>query len=109
MTAFLQLALAHPNWFDLLKFSGGGQLGEMERVAPYLDEAVFIDTDIHESRDIVARALHLASAQSPIPALYQAVANLGSGVTVLSLDDGSKCDGLFGSFVVENNPMWCNV
>jgi hypothetical protein len=108
MTEFLQLVLAHPNWSDLLKFSGGGQLGEMERVAPYLDEEFLDDVpDVHASRSIVVNGLSLAPASSPIARLHHAVAVLGAGITVHAPDEG-QCDGLFGSFVLENNPMWRN-
>lgn len=108
MTEFLQLVLAHPNWSDLLKFSGGGQLGEMERVAPHLDEEFLDDVpDVHASRSIVVNGLSLAPAASPISRLHHAVAVLGAGITVHTPDEG-QCDGLFGSFVLESNPMWRN-
>lgn len=109
LTEFLQLVLAHPNWLDLLKFSGGGRLSEMERVAPYLDREFLDDEpDADASRNLVAKALCLAPGLSQISKLHHAVTVLGNGITV-HVPDAWQCDGLFGSFVVENNPMWRNV
>jgi hypothetical protein len=106
LAEFLQLVIAYPNWVDLLKFSGGGQLGEMERVAPYLErEFRGDDSNIQMHRDAVMNELSLDPAPSPISALHHAVATQGKGISVLA-PDGSECGGLFGSFVVEDNPMW---
>lgn len=109
LAEFLQLVMAHPYWFDLLKFSGGGQLREMERVARYLEEELLEDKpSIQMSRDIVAQALLLASAPAPISALHFAVTSIGTGISVQA-PDGTECSGLFGSFVVEDNRMWREV
>lgn len=106
LAEFLQLVIAYPNWVDLLKFSGGGQLGEMERVAPYLErEFPGDDPNIQVHRDTVMNELSLDPAPNPISALHHAVLTLGKGISVLA-PDGSECSGLFGSFVVEDNRMW---
>jgi hypothetical protein len=106
LAELLQLVIAYPNWVDLLKFSGGGQLGEMERVAPYLErEFPGDDANIQGHRDTVMNELSLDPAPNPILALHHAVLTLGKGISVLA-PDGSECSGLFGSFVVEDNRMW---
>jgi hypothetical protein len=106
LAEFLQLVIAYPNWVDLLKFSGGGQLREMERVAPYLErEFPGDDPNIQGHRDTVMTELSLDPAPNPISALHHAVLTLGKGISVLA-PDGSECGGLFGSFVVEDNRMW---
>ncbi|MEN3112002.1 hypothetical protein ACFONG_19390 [Uliginosibacterium paludis] len=106
LTEFLQIVLAYPNWRDLLKFSGGGQLAEMERAAPFINQEAADDiVNIEESRRTVIDGLSLSPAPSPISALHHAVTVLGKEISVHA-PDGSKCEGLFGSFVVENNRMW---
>ncbi|WP_143707339.1 hypothetical protein [Uliginosibacterium sp. TH139] len=108
LTEFLQLIVAYPNWLDLLKFSGGGRFDEMERAAPFIDQDAADDIpNIEVSRSTVIHGLSLPPAPSPISALHHAVTVLGRGVAVHA-PDGSECEGLFGSFVVENNRMWCN-
>lgn len=108
MTEFLQLALEYPNWCDLLKFSGGGQLCEMERVAPYLAEEFLEDVpDFQTLRSDLESTLSLVPADAPIAKLHHAVSVLGQGITVSGLGE-EIYDGLFGSFVLENNPMWRN-
>ncbi|WP_133680730.1 hypothetical protein [Paludibacterium purpuratum] len=106
LTEFLQLVIAYPSWPDLLKFSGGGRLDEMERSASYIKQEGADDiANIEASRSTVVEGLSLPPALSPVSALHHAVAVLGQGVAVLA-PDGWVCEGLFGSFVVENNRMW---
>lgn len=104
---FLQLAIAYPLWPDLLKFSGGGQLEEMERAAEYISKEADDIAEIEASRSMVIEGLSLAPAPSPISALHHAATVLGKGIAVLA-PDGSECEELFGTFVVENNRMWRN-
>lgn len=108
LTGFLQLVMAYPCCPDLLKFSGGGRLDEMERSASYFKQEGADDiANIEASRSTVVEGLSLPPppALSPVSALHHAVAVLGHGVAVLA-PDGWVCEGLFGSFVVENNGKW---
>jgi hypothetical protein len=100
------LIVARPYWRDLLKFSGGGKIEEMRRVAPYLERELYKHhPDIDEQRAFLKRKLSLADGGDVIASLHSAVAELGKGISVTA-PDGSEFDSLFNTFTVESNPMW---
>jgi hypothetical protein len=103
---FLQLLIAHPYWQDLLKFSAAGNLLEMQRVAPYLEESLQEDEpDIDDIREELLACLGLAEGEAQIVKLHQAVTAL-SGKVVIKAEDGSHYQSLFNRFTVDDNPMW---
>lgn len=103
---FLQLLLTHPYWLDLLKFSGGGKISEMEKSIPFLKEE-FSDflPEISESCRIISRQLGIDPDNTSLQKLHSAVSSGGSDISVAS-KDGTTCSSLFNSFTVESNPMW---
>ena len=103
---FLQLLVAHPYWQDLLKFSAAGQLQEMQRVAPYLEESLQDDEpDADDIREELLASLGLAEGEAHIARLHQTVTAL-SGKVVIKAEDGSHYENLFNRFRVDDNPMW---
>ncbi len=71
---FFSLIVELPYWQGLLKFSGGGQLEEMRRAAPELEEmALGSEPGLDVLRDIVRSKLNLAIAGDPVGRLHRAV------------------------------------
>jgi hypothetical protein len=105
LDAFVQLIVAHPYWRDILKFSGGGKLDEMRRAAIAM-EAFTQDEeeDLDEARDVVRSELKLATPVDPVDALHRAVST--PNVPVRALSDGTPAVSLFGSFTIDDNPMF---
>jgi hypothetical protein len=102
----LRLIVAYPYWRDLLKFSGGGKLREMNRVAPYLETELLKDQpEMEELRSILKQKLSLGDARDAIASLHKAVSTMGKGIRVTA-PDGSEFEGLFNTFTVESNPSW---
>jgi hypothetical protein len=103
LTEFLQLLVEHPEWFDLLKFSGGGQLDEMKKAGELLGEDWRRGRrgrrgrrlDVH--RRLLKERLALEDSPGAIDRLHAAVADLGRDIHVLA-PDGSRCDSLFNTF-----------
>lgn len=102
---FLQLLLLPVPWEDLLKFSGGGQLSEMQRCFEVLsqpeDDA---DVEYAEERVSAQRALalrfDLVADEAAVSLLHRAVAELSHRVPVVS-PDGERFEGLFNSFTID--------
>jgi len=100
--AFIQLIVTHPYWQDLLHFSGGGKLSEMQRAAPAL-EASYLDEEeeLDEARDFVKSELDLKDPVDAIAALHRAVST--SNVIVRSFDD-KPFRNLFNTFTADQSP-----
>jgi hypothetical protein len=104
----LRIMIAYPYWRDLLKFSGGGKLDEMRRVAQYLERNMHEDyPEIDRQRSIIEDRLSLERTGDMISSLHAAVATLGSGILVTA-PDGTEFQSLFNTFTVESNPSWRN-
>ncbi|MBB6053152.1 hypothetical protein [Armatimonas rosea] len=102
----IRLMVAYPYWRDLLKFSGGGKLKEMRRVAPYLERELHGDQpDIDKQRSTLKKRLSLLEAVDAIASLHAAVSTLGKGI-VVTAPDGTEFESLFNTFTVESNPAW---
>ena len=100
--AFIQLVVAHPYWFDILKFSAGGDLQEMRRAADALEATRDDEDDINEAREEIRIRLDLPEAADPVGALYEAVA---ASDAIVRATDGSPFTTLFNRFSIDNNPM----
>ena len=106
LSELLQLVVAHPYWQDLLKFSGGGSLQEMQRVMPYLEESLQDDEpDIDDMREQLLACLDLTEGEAHIARLHSAVSTAASRF-VIRAEDGSPYENLFHRFKVDDNPMW---
>lgn len=100
--AFIQLAVAHPYWLDILKFSAGGDLQEMRRAADALEASLDDEDEINEAREEIRDRLDLPEADDPVGALYEAVAASG---TIVRATDGCPFTTLFNRFSIDNNPI----
>jgi hypothetical protein len=100
--AFIQLVVARPYWFDILKFSAGGDLQEMRRAADALEATRDDEDDINEAREEIRIRLGLPEADDPVDALYEAVA---ASDAIVRATDGSPFTTLFNRFSIDNNPM----
>lgn len=103
LNAFIQLIVAHPYWIDLLKYSGGGKLSEMQRAAPALEASILDEEEaLDEARDFVIAELALSEPADAIAALHRAVST--SNVIVRATSDGYPCIGLFSTFTADQSP-----
>jgi len=101
----LQLIIAIPFWFDCLKFSGNGQLQQMQRVVPFLDRELRHDEpNIDLLRQELNRLLDLLPAESPLLKLHQSVSRLS--VLHAAIGTEGPFETLFNSFTADDNPMW---
>jgi hypothetical protein len=101
---FLQLIVTHPYWFDLLKFSGNGNVNEMLLAVPYL-EAEQDDLEAAQDQKTVSFGLNIGKNPSAIQVLHRAVSSGGDDIEVLA-PDGNHFGSLFNKFTVASNPMW---
>lgn len=102
----LRLMVTHPCWRDLLKFSGGGQLVEMRRAAPFL-ETEFQEEGkaAEEGRRLIRGRLGVRQNEGAVELLHEAVSNTGADVKVEGVD-GTEFASLFNRFTVESNRHW---
>jgi hypothetical protein len=108
LDAFVELIVAHPYWRDILKFSGGGKLDEMRRAAIAMEAFTQEEEeDLDEARDVVRSELGLAAPDDAVGALHRAVST--SNVPVRALSDGTPAASLFGTFTIDDNPMFESV
>lgn len=103
--AFIQLVVARPYWLDILKFSAGGDLQEMQRAADALEATLDDEDDVNEAREEIRTQLDLSEADDPVGALYEAVA---ASDAIVRATDGSPFTTLFNRFSIDNNPMLRN-
>ncbi|MBW7966267.1 hypothetical protein [Bradyrhizobium sp. BR 10261] len=101
--AFIQLVVARPYWLDILKFSAGGDLQQMQRAADALEAT--LEDDVNEAREEIRGRLDLPEADDPVGALYEAVA---ASDAIVRATDGSPFTTLFNRFSIDNNPMLRN-
>lgn len=102
----LQMIIALPYWRDCLKFSGGGDLAEMQKALSHLEREVHEDEpEMDEFREELFDGLGLTRPSAPLEHLHECVTNSLPEFQVLA-NDGSEYVSLFGAFVAENNPNW---
>lgn len=116
---FFELVVNAPYWRDLLKFSGGGQLSEMRRVQPLLEQGLeeddrdeeFYDPGdkVAERRPFLLKALGLASDIDVVGRLHEAVSKPRPFRIIGKARDGEpefELLSLFNDNVIEDNPRW---
>lgn len=107
LNAFIQLIVAHPYRLDLLKYSGGGKLSQMQRAAPALEASILDEKeDLDEARAFVIAELALSEPADAIAALHRAVST--SNVIVRNSFDDKPFDGLFNKFAADQSPSLRN-
>jgi hypothetical protein len=103
---WMQIITPLPYWWDLLHFSGSGQLEEMKRAVPYCEKEHQEDfLELNHCRACITEALGIEGLTDPVERLYRAVTELSGRFPVIS-PEGEPYGILFGSFVVSDNPMW---
>jgi hypothetical protein len=104
LSEFMAMIIEIPYWFDLLKFSGGGQLSEMRKTALFMVSEFNEDyPDYNETKVILKSKLALPNISDPIGLLHSCMHN--SDCTVLA-SDGWEYESLFNTFVSSDNNAW---
>jgi hypothetical protein len=102
----IQIIAKLPCWRDHLKFSGGGQLDEMRRASPLLEQEIHEDEpEIDSIRDMLFASLNIDRLPDSVATLHQAVSTLSEQYMVID-QEGNRLAPLFNTFVVTDNPMW---
>ncbi|MDB5534082.1 MAG: hypothetical protein JWO28_2397 [Hyphomicrobiales bacterium] len=98
---FITLIVHRPYWQDLLKYSAGGNLDEMCRAAPGLEDDWSADEDNEASRAFLITQLDLGEPGDIVAALHKAVS------TTIDIRDpwGNATASLFGTYTIDDNPM----
>jgi hypothetical protein len=105
LTELLAIIVALPYWRDLLKFSAGGELEEMRKAVPFLEDEILEDEpEIHSKKELIYKALNLPILEDPVQTLFNSVK---SGIAIeIKANDGSSYEGLFNTFSVSDNRSW---
>ncbi len=113
---FVSLLVAIPFWVDVLKFSGGGKISEMEKAYNKLEKETVQDmNELLEDDDdprrykavqaLLIKNLELKSIAKPVETFYEAVGSKPE-LKVYAKKDNRLYDSLFSPFTVQNNPLW---
>ena len=105
LTELLAIIVALPYWRDLLKFSAGGELEEMRKAIPFLEDEILEDEpEIRSKMKLISKALNLPTLTDPVQTLFNSVK---SGIAIeIKANDGSSYEGLFNTFSVSDNRSW---
>ena len=104
---FLAVMVTCPYWLDLLKFSGNGQMSEMIKTLPFLNDEILEDfPEIENVKGKVIFELSIKKISDPVETLHKSIVS-DPQISVFSLK-GDKYGSLFNSFVVTDNPLWRN-
>jgi hypothetical protein len=102
----LSIIVDLPYWHDCLKFSGRGQIAEMQRVVPLAESDLLADRpQIASSRQALRTLLGLSQLPDSVGALHSAVTELSPHYSVCG-PDGWAFESLFNRFTVTSNPEW---
>ncbi|MBM6616320.1 hypothetical protein [Bacillus suaedaesalsae] len=104
---FISLMVSCPNWQDLLKFSGNGQLSEMVKALSFLEDELLEDfPNIEDVKKTVRSELSIDIIFNPADVLFM---TMKSEPKIVVIDnDGDELESLFNSFTVMDNPEWRN-
>ncbi|MNI66635.1 hypothetical protein D3C73_1222180 [compost metagenome] len=92
-----------PYWRNLLKFSGNGQLSEMLKSQPFLEDEILKDLpEIESVKNKVFSMLSMRGISKPVETLYESMDS--KPYVHVSYLEGEKFDSLFNKFVVTDNP-----
>ena len=104
LSEFMAMIIEIPYWFDLLKFSGGGQLSEMRKTAQFMVSEFNEDyPDYNKAKVILKNKLALPNLLDPIGLLHSCMKN--SDCKVLASDNW-EYESLFNRFVSSDNNAW---
>nr|WP_315481833.1 hypothetical protein [uncultured Undibacterium sp.] len=100
----LALHIQLPYWRDVLKFSGNGDLAQMRRASPFLEEEYSKDMpDLPDTKARLLEALDVPVLDDPIAYLHQCIQ--GTDCTLIA-DDGWVWESLFNTFTIDQNCNW---
>ena len=104
LAEFIAILVAHPYWFDLLKFSGGGNLEHMRKAEGFLAREYTEDNpDESADRTTVLSELDVPTLPDAVHVLHERV----RGTALVPNDlDGNEYDLLFNQFTAKDNPQW---
>lgn len=113
---FMALLIAMPFWLDVLKFSGGGKITEMEKAYKLLERETELDmNELLEDDDdprrykavqkLLKTTLDIKDCPKPLHVLFDAV-SAKPEFKAYAKKDGSPYGSLFNRFVTTDNPMW---
>ncbi len=104
LKTLIEFIVAVPYWRSLLQFSGGGQIDEMRRAAPYLEAKARDETpEVSAARERLLDRLSLQLPADPIAALHH---SLTTSEYVVEDEHGGAYATLFGPFTAADNPAW---
>ncbi|MBM7662809.1 hypothetical protein JOC85_003620 [Bacillus mesophilus] len=104
---FISLMISCPNWKDLLKFSGNGQIAEMVKALPFLKGEMLEDyPEIEDVKESLKSELSIEIIEEPANALYMTI--ISKPKMIISSNDGDELESLFNSFTAMDNPLWRN-
>jgi hypothetical protein len=104
LSEFVSMIIEIPYWFDLLKFSGSGQLSEMRKTAQFMFAEFYEEyPDYNKAKTILESKLAVANISDPIALLHSCMQN--SDCKVLA-SDGWEYESLFNTFVSSDNKAW---
>jgi hypothetical protein len=98
------MMMALPYWPGLLKFSGGGNLGEMRRAAVFVAREYLEDyPDLPDTTIRIMNSLPIPLVPDPIKLLHDRVHATDCSLVA---DDGWRYETLFNGFKSSDNPNW---
>jgi len=93
----IQIMIALPYWRDCLKFSCGGDIGEMRKAESMLEADLHRDPKSKQTRLRLYHAFGLEPLATSLDVLHKSVTE-GAQTKVVATSDGSVFDGLFNTF-----------
>ncbi|MGV8981147.1 hypothetical protein [Clostridium sp.] len=101
----ISLIVFYPFWRDILKFSGEGQISEMEKalhllIKEYLKEI----PELEKLKTHIGSSLSICETDDAVKRLYYAVTAQPN--IIVTSSEGDVYQSLFNSFVVSDNPLW---
>ena len=101
---FLSILMAIPYWFDLLKFSGNGDLTEMRKTALFMEQEYKAKySELPDIRKQLIKKLKIKKLDDAISVLHNCIHETDC---TLVADDGWKYESLFNSFTSSDNNNW---
>jgi hypothetical protein len=101
----ISLIVFYPFWRDILNFSGGGHISEMEKALPLLIKEYLKEIpELEELKTRLGYLLSISEINDPVKMLYYSVTSQPN--IIITSSEGDIFQSLFNSFVVSDNPLW---
>ena len=98
LSNFIQLVVTHPYWRDLLKFSGGGDLAEMQRSVDWAAREYLEGyPETPKALRLIETSLGIAPSSDSLMRLHHSV-SASPQILRLYAPDGTEFDSLFNRF-----------